>query len=246
MAILHTLLWIFVIVFGINLLYKTYKSIEAFDDAVATEDKEATLTKEINKYITLSNDVICEVQKQAVDEKIEKKLADLGYEDKPPEQVNPRIRNAVNMLILKEVINDAKGFLFPCPTPTDPVQIPNNIEQYIAGSSIAFLPKLVDTLKEIQKKTSCPKQSVTRPERESFIDAATDPAKDPTTAISNDPELKKQRIQALQIKIDSFNRGFASKEFQKFYMIFLTLKELKKKAESGGMSSNCPGDGRPD
>jgi hypothetical protein len=153
-------------------------------------------------------------------------------------------------LIYRDVTRDAKGFLFPCPTPTDPANIPFNIDQYIVGSSIAFLEKMKDTLKEIQKKTSCPKQSVTRPERESFVDAATDPAKDPakdsTTAISNDPELKKQRIQALQLKNDSFNRGLSSKEFQTFFMIYTILKELKKKAESGGMSSNCPGDGRPD
>ena len=245
MTILYAVLWFFVIVFGTNLLYIVYNRYEeGFEDNVKQE-----LITEINNYMTLANDIICPAYQGILDEKINDYLPEsqkaLSASDQDPDERHKAKALAIHVIaqdtmpihpITKKpfplpAIDPTKvqtlkyspettGFLFPCPPPTDPMNVPNNIDEYILATSKAILPTLIDMKKNIEKSLSCPPPKT----KEKFQDKA----------ISNDSV-----IQSLQQKAATLNKALSSDVFISLSSYFKELKELKTKAESGSVTSNC-------
>jgi hypothetical protein len=54
-----------------------------------------------------------------------------------------------------------------------------------------------------------------------------------------DPALKQQRIQALQLKSDALKKGLINPLFISLIDKYNELKEIKRKAESGELKPNC-------
>jgi len=267
MAIERTILWTIVIVAGLLLIALCSKQyVEDFKD-----DPEALLKQEVNNYITLANDTLCPCYAQVLDEMIDDNLPEsqksLPASQQDPDERHkakamaiyelamstiPRVQpfNIPSFRIppiqpnevesLKFSLNKT-GFLFPCPPPTDPIQLPNNIADYILQSSEIFLPRLNKIKSEIESALSCKKEGF---KTSGDIQAQTYTNIEYTTLeafddVAKDDSLKQQRIQALQIKADALNKALSSKTFVNLIMTFKKVMEEKKRAESGQTSSNC-------
>jgi len=274
----RVILWCIVITLGILLLVLLFrKEIEGFD----TPDPEIVIRKEVNQYITLVNDILCPCYAQILDQKITDNLPDsqkaLSASDQDPDERHKAKANAITDLanstlnppqriktITPSEVNNLEyslektGLLFPCPPPTDPMLIPNNINLFIDATSKAFLPILDDIKKQIEKALSCPKKegfvaSNTENLRYASNDSETsnkyyglsDPIqgftvpKETFADVNNDPALKQQRIQTLQAKADILKKVLLSESFITLSAHYATVIALKKKAESGKMQSNC-------
>jgi hypothetical protein len=125
---------------------------------------------------------------------------------------------------------ETTGFLFPCPPPTDALQVPNNIDVMINMTTMAFIPEIDSIKKKIEDSLSCPP-------KEKFINMTynTEGFDDATA----DPALQEQRIQVLQIKADALKKAILEPQFVKFTTNVKILRELKAKAQSGQGSTNC-------
>jgi hypothetical protein len=259
---MRRILWGILITLGVLLLVLVFrKEIEGFD----TPDPEAALRTEVNQYMTLANDTLCPCYSQILDQRITNNLPesqrDLSPSDQDPDERHKAKAKAItelaNATIQPQRVQDidptkignlvysykTTGLLFPCPPPTDPMQIPNNIDAYITASAKVFLPILTDMKDKIEKSLSCP------PKKEGFettkyyglsdpVEGFTIPA-EAFKDVSKDPELKKQRIQTLQAKILVLKKVLLSDIFIGLRSNYTTLMELKKRAESGQIQSNC-------
>lgn len=131
---------------------------------------------------------------------------------------------------------ETTGFLFPCPPPTEPLQVPNNIDIMIKSTVDAFFPQIDNMKKKIEESLSCPKKETTT---EKYIDYQMHYITEPFDDANADPNLAEQRIQVLQIKADALKKALLDTTFVTFITHIKTLKELKAKAESGTGSTNC-------
>ena len=124
------------------------------------------------------------------------------------------------------------GFLFPCPPPKDPLQVPNNIDVIIRNTTDAFFPQINDMKKKIEESLSCPrKQKFTDYNMEYIAEGFDDATKDPA--------LAEQRIQVLKIKAEALKKVLVEPNFVAFISNVKALREIKAKAESGQGSTNC-------
>jgi len=128
---------------------------------------------------------------------------------------------------------ETTGFLFPCPPPTEPLQVPNNIDEMIRKTAAAFYPQINDMKKKIEESLSCP------PKKQKFVDMNLYYSKEGFEEANADPALAEQRIQALQIKANVLKKVLLEPTFVSFTSDVKTLRELKAKAESGQGGTNC-------
>ena len=131
---------------------------------------------------------------------------------------------------------ETTGLLFPCPPPTEPLQVPNNIDIIIKSTVDVFFPQIENMKKKIEESLSCPKKENTT---EKYTDYQMQYITEPFDDANADPNLAEQRIQVLQIKADVLKKALLDTTFIKFLATVKTLKELKAKAESGNGSTNC-------
>jgi len=124
------------------------------------------------------------------------------------------------------------GFLFPCPPPKDPLQVPNTIDIMIRNTTAAFFPQIDSMKKKIEKSLSCTK-------KEKYSDYTMQYTTEGFEDASADPALAEQRIQVLQIKADALKKVLVEPNFVAFISHVKALKEIKAKAESGQGSTNC-------
>ena len=124
------------------------------------------------------------------------------------------------------------GFLFPCPPPKDPLQVPNNIDVMIRNTTAAFFPQIQAMKKKIEESLSCPK-------KEKFTDYNMEYITEGFDDAAADPALAEQRIQVLQIKADALKKVLVEPSFVSFISQVKSLREIKAKAESGQGSTNC-------
>ena len=271
MTIERTILWIIVIVAGLLLIALCSKNyIEGFED-----DPETLLKQEVNNYITSANDTLCPCYSQVLDQMITDNLSDsqksLPASEQDPDERHKAKAKAIYELAITTIPTlppvqkpsfmippikpnevsslqfslQRTAFLFPCPPPTDPIQLPNNIGDYIVRSSIAFIPKLEKIKRNIESALSCKNKN----KKEGFqtsgdiqihnyinIQHTTNEAFED---VANDDTLKQQRIQVLQIKADSLKKALSSEIFMRLQQLYKQVMEEKNKAESGQITSNC-------
>lgn len=262
MTIDRFILWGIVITLGLLLFVLFFrKEIEGFDNP----DPETVLRKEVTQYITLANDTLCPCYDLILDQKITENLPESQQSLSPSDQ-DPDERHKAKAKAITELANatlgsgrvkdidptkvanliysyETTGLLFPCPPPTDPMQIPNNIDTFIDATAKVFFPILDDMKNNIEKSLSCP------PKKEGFETnryyGLPDPLKGykiPKEAfqdVNNDAALKQQRIQTLQVKADVLKKVLASETFISLASNYTALMKLKKQWESGQMQSNC-------
>lgn len=267
MATERTILWFIVIIAGlllISLYCKEY--VEGFQD-----DPEAILKQEINNYITLANDTLCPCYSQVLDQMITDNLPlsqqTLPASQQDPNERRKAKANAIYTLAMSTIptvppfnlpsftilpINPKEvetltfslnktGLLFPCPPPTDPIQLPNNIDEYILRSSLVFIPRLNQIKTNIENAMSCKKEGfkTSGDIREQTYMTNVYTTKEVFEDVANDDTLKQQRIQVLQIKANVLKKALLSETFLKFQALYKHVLTEKQKAESGQISSNC-------
>jgi len=147
------------------------------------------------------------------------------------------IRQPLAPIKPSEVVNlvfsvEKTGFLFPCPPPKDPLQVPNNIDEMIRNTTAAFFPQIDSMKKKIEESLSCPK-------KQKFTDYTMQYSTEGFDDAAKDPALAEQRIQVLQIKATALKKVLVEPNFVSFISNVKTLRELKAKAESGEGSTNC-------
>jgi len=275
MSIGRYILWIITLCLGLMLLILiTRKTIENFDDAAT--DSEVSLKQEITQYITLANDTLCpcytQILSQMMDDELPESQKFLPPSDQDPDERHKAKATAITKLaqltiplIKLQPIDPTKvqtlkfslettGLLFPCPPPTDPLQVPNTIDSYIEATIKVFLPKLKTMKEKIEKSLSCKKEGFSPIEEsnehfETSMDISVQkpyaeihtPSKEDFDDVNNDTSnsAKLARIQALQLKVSILKKVLISNQFITLNLHYKDLMKLKQKAESGGISSNC-------
>jgi len=228
MSFYHLLLWFLIGLAAFNLIYKIIRKVEGFEDSV---DPELQLRNEVNGQMTSANDTLCPIYKELLQNRVDTNLTD--------KEDNLANRCAAKSKALESIKKDTSNLLFPCPPPTDPMKVPNDIDKYIEKTSIVLISFLDDIKKNIEKSLSCP------PKKEKFEDKPQTQEKPDECAtipadVSNLPPEKAQRIQALQLKSNALKRGLENPLFLSLINKYNELKELKAKAESGKLTPNCP------
>ena len=147
------------------------------------------------------------------------------------------IRQPLTPIKPSEVVNlvfsvEKTGFLFPCPPPKDPLQVPNNIDEMIRNTTAAFFPQIEAMKKKIEESLSCPK-------KQKFTDYTMQYSSEGFDDAAKDPALAEQRIQVLKIKATALKKVLVEPKFVSFISHVKTLRELKAGAESGQGSTNC-------
>jgi len=145
---------------------------------------------------------------------------------------------------IESIKADAGGLLFPCPPPTDAMEIPNNVDAYITNTSMVFILFASETKKKIEDSlsTACKKEGfddLDKQEKPEPSEEIKDECPKKKKIVNDDPELQKQRIQVLKIKLDALKKGLSSKMYLLLLDKFKELTELKAKAESGQLTTNC-------
>jgi uncharacterized protein YlaN (UPF0358 family) len=224
-----SILWLLIILSGLYLLYLIVV-VEGFESIPSELDtKEDSLRKEITSQVTILNENLCPIYKTVLDAKIDE------YMQKQSE-INDDQRKALRCkakaIAKASMTKDTEGLLFPCPPPTDPIDIPNNIDTYIINTSIIFTLFVIKTKKTIEA-------SLSKCTKERFEDKEDDCPSPKNVGVNNDPELQKQRIQALELKLSALKKGLNSKEYLLLLDNYKELTELKAKAESGQLTPNC-------
>jgi hypothetical protein len=255
------ILWLLIFLSGLYLIFLVVSTtLEGFDGNIPTT-KEKDLKDEITQYMTLANDTICVAYKEVLNQIIDKNLPEdqksLSVSDQDPD-----IRQRVKAEAISEIAQltmpmmppfgkkiplkpiepgkvgslvfsvETTGFLFPCPPPKDPLQVPNNIDQLILKTTDALFPKIIEMKNEIEKALSCPQKFTNYTPKMKYLTEGFEDA-------NADPELAEQRIQVLQIKATALKKAINNPTFITFSSHIKTLKEIKAKAESGQGSTNC-------
>jgi hypothetical protein len=235
MYIYRIILWFLITLFSLNLIYLILKKTEGFQDA----DPEQTLKTEVNGLVTRANDTLCPIYKELLQNRVDANLTN--------KESNIANKCLAKSKAIESINKETNNLLFPCPPPTDPMLVPNNIDQYIEKTTL-LLNNFLDSLKKsIQESLSCPK-------KEGFQDGSDMPDDSQCAAVNaaakkeevkaqevkmEDPALKQQRIQALQLKSDALKKGLINPLFISLIDKYNELKEIKRKAESGELKPNC-------
>lgn len=158
-----------------------------------------------------------------------------------------------------ELTKEAKGSMFPCPAPTDPLATPADIDSRILLSTTFLQSKLQQLKKDIQTSLDCPK-------KEGFESAYEEGFAD---VCSGEEEAKKEDIQRkeaavaatktcvspkglseedktviLQARLAALSRVMGDPamppKFASIKSLTAEIKDLKEKAEKGQLATNCP------
>ena len=269
MPIERTILWTIVIIAGLLLIALCSKQyVEGFED-----DPETLLKQEVNNYITLVNDTLCPCYAQVLDQMITDNLPDsqksLPASEQDPDERHKAKAKAIYELAMSTIPRmppmnkpsftippirpnevesltfslNRTALLFPCPPPTDPIQLPNNIDEYILRSSTIFLPKLQKIKKNIETALSCKKEGFRTSghiKKMTYTNTNTHYTSiEAFDDVVNDDSLKQQRIQVLQIKADILKKALSSEIFINLQALYKHVMEEKQKAENGKTNSNC-------
>jgi len=224
------ILWLLIILSGLYLLYLIVV-VEGFETIPSELDtNEDTLRKEINSQITLLNENLCPIYKAVLDARID------AYIEKHPEindDEKKAFRCKAKAIAKASIKKDAQGLLFQCPPYTEAMDVPNNVDAYIINTSIIFTVFVIESKKKIE-------ESLSKCTKERFEDKEDEECPAPKNAdVNNDPELQKQRIQALELKLSALKKGLNSKEYTLLLDNYKELTTLKAKAESGQLTPNC-------
>jgi hypothetical protein len=223
------ILWLLIILSGLYLLYLVV-IVEGFETIPSDLDiKEEGLRKEINSQITLLNENLCPIYKAVLDARTD------AYIEKQPE-INDSEKKAfrckARAIAMASMKKDAQDLLFQCPPYTEPMDVPNNIDNYIINTSIIFTVFVIESKKKIE-------ESLSKCTKEGFEDKDDECPSPKNAGVNNDPELQKQRIQALELKLSALKKGLNSKEYILLLDNYKELTTLKAKAESGQLTPNC-------
>jgi flagellar biosynthesis/type III secretory pathway protein FliH len=157
-----------------------------------------------------------------------------------------------------ELLKEAKGAMFPCPAPSDPLATPADIDNRILLSTQFLQSKLISLKEQIQTSLDCPK-------KEGFQSAY----EEGFNVCSGEEEIKKEDLQRkeaalaatkscvspkglseedknkiLQARLAAISRVMGNPimppKFAAIKSLTVEIKELKAKAEKGELKSNCP------
>lgn len=223
----YSLLWFAVI--HLFFLYRT--TVEHFTDAKSQESND------VANLMTAASEIFCPAIDSILDN-LQSKYA--GTDEQKRDEAR------------LELVKEAKGAMFPCPVPADPLATPADIDTRILLSTQFLERKLIETKEKIQKSLDC------QSEEEGFEDVC-----------SGEEEIKKEDIQRKEAAIAATKRCVSPKEiseedkqkilqsrllslkrvmgnsflvpkFATIKSLTAEIKDLKDKAEKGELKSNCP------
>lgn len=239
MSIPKTLLYI--VLFGsiVYLLFLYTKMIEPFVDS------STSLSQDITTLMTQGSEVFC----PAIDEILKSTESQYSGSDQEKRES-----------ALLDLVKEAKGPLFPCPVPSDPLATPADIDRRILLSTDFLGKKMIQIHADIQKSLDCPP-------KEGFQSAYEEEGFE--NVCSGEEEMKKEDIQRkeaalqatktcvspkqlseddtqkiLQSRLDVLKRVMSqptlAREFAQIKSLTVEIKDLKEKAQKGELKSNCP------
>ena len=229
----------YIVLFGavIHILLFYAKSVEPFADS------STSASEDITKLMTSASEVFC----PAIDAILDNMQTKYAGTDEQK-------RDEAKLELLKE----AKGAMFPCPAPSDPLATPADIDNRILLSTTFLQTKLVSLKEEIQKSLDCLKEEGFQSAYEEGFDVC-----------SGEEETKKEDIQRkeaavaatkscvspkglseedknniLQSRLAALSRVMGNPimppKFAAIKSLTVEIKDLKAKAEKGELKSNCP------
>jgi hypothetical protein len=239
MSWLRTLAYCILFVALLGLLVFYANTIEPF------ANPQSTAAEDVTKLMTTASDVFC----PAIDAILDNMQTKYSGTD---EQKRDEAR--------LELTKEAKGAMFPCPVPSDPLATPADIDGRIALSTKFLETKLVALKQEIQDSLDCKK-------KEEGFQSAYDEGF--TDVCSGEEEVKKEDIQRkeaavaatkkcvspkglseedkntiLKSRLDTLSRVMGNPimppKFAVIKSLTVEIKGLKEKAEKGELATNCP------
>jgi hypothetical protein len=193
--------------------------------------QEEQLTKDINSAMTVFSDVLCPTYNIIIQD------IKTGLEGSDGEKAEA----AINVLE-----KEAKGTIFTCPPPNNPIQIPANINERIQRTIDYFLIKLENNKKTLlESMGKC----------EGFQDIcpppagkSTNPPPPPDVINKNCVNLykvpKEDILPLLKIRYSNLSNLIKQpqipEKLAKIKLLSDELLEIKRKAEAGELKPNCP------
>jgi hypothetical protein len=251
--------WTILCLLLVLLAWLTSQTAEAFEN-MKPKDEEAELKSELTILTTKVSEVLCPAIKEVLRQMTEDNLSDeqkgTPEQERDQDQVKAAKEKAIRELKLKSLgqgnnpfaagLPNPPSLLFPCPAPTDPLVIPQNIDQMILATCKACSQKISEIKSKIEEARSCPqtKEKFTVLLQNShYNQEAFDDIK-----ASEDPAVKQARIASLTAKRDAFQRAMLTPEYTQLSVDYQTLMDLKAKTQGVGGDSpdynalkpNCP------
>ena len=244
------LLWGFLLIASFVWIYKYTQMIQGFEDGPVDEEK--MLRDELTTAMTTVSEILCPVIKETLvklqndlltEEEKMKEFETLPSERKAQvEQAALHQMKMASMGMSQDkllVSKDIKGLLFPCPPPSNPLEIPINIKDYILGTCRVCGPILKQIKDEIAKARSCPpKKEKFEPKIPIYIDHTTKEAFEDIEK-SEDPKIKEARILSFKVKLQGIQDALKNPIVIALAADYKEIKDLKAQAEDGSLTPNC-------
>lgn len=237
MSWFRTLAYILLFVATVHLILLYANTVEPFADSSTSASEDVT------KLMTSASEVFCPAI-DAILDNMQTKYAGTDEQKRDEAKI--------------ELLKEAKGAMFPCPVPSDPLATPADIDNRILLSTQFLQTKLVSLKEEIQTSLDCPKKEGFQSAYEEGFDVC-----------SGEEETKKEDIQrkeaaAAATKSCTSPKGLSEEDknnilkarlaalsrvmgdplmppkFAAIKSLTTEIKELKAKAEKGELKSNCP------
>ena len=251
--------WMILFLLLVLLAWLTSQTAEAFEN-MKPKDEEAELKSELNILTTKVSEVLCPAIKEVLRQMTEDNLSDeqkaIPEQERDQDQIKVAKEKALRDLKLKALGQEKNPFfaagtnlqslLFPCPAPTDPLVLPQNIDQMILATCKACSQTIAEIKTKIEEARSCPqtKEKFTvllqnsHHNQEAFEDVKA----------SEDPAVKQARIASLKAKRDAFQRAMLTPEYTQLSIDYQTLMDLKAKTQGlygdspdyNALKPNCP------
>ncbi len=237
--------WTMLFLLLVLLAWLTSQTAEAFED-MKPKDEEAELKSEVNILTTKVSEVLCpaikEVLRQLTEDNLSDELKGTPEGERDQTKVKAAKENALRTLKLKSTGQENNpqpnppSLLFPCPAPTDPLVIPQNIDQIILATCKACSKTIAEIKEKIEQSRGCPqtKENFTVLLQNSYYNQEAFE----NIKASEDPAVKQARIASLTAKRDAYKRAMLSSEYTQLSVDYNTLMDLKAKTQ--GLSGDSP------
>jgi hypothetical protein len=233
-----------VLVFGILLIILLGSFVYGYTVTEGFQTQEDPRATFLNATITTTSEVFCPIYKLIVENTKDDRMFETTDNPDPSLVTRKQIRTeqeAINQ-IQSELERDAGGPIFQCPPPSDPAQLPADIDEIIRRTTTMYLAKvrkmksdIVDSLNKCEgfedmPATQCPAGCTP------VVQASPQPQTPPMT-----PQLRETILQARYDKLAPyFQQEQNTKDLQQLKVEAQELLRIKAQAESGELKPNCP------
>jgi hypothetical protein len=234
--VVRGILWIVLIGLAIVWAYKYTKLIQGFQDP--PQDEEKQLTEQVTAAMTQVSELLCPILKDVLEKKTSDLMTD-EEEEKGFAALDSQRKGQLQAEALQNFRVATLGLVFPCPPPTNTLEIPMNIQNYIIATARACLPTVAEIKENTAKARSCP------PTKEGFelnipiaLQHSTQEAYQDIVSAQNEL-IRKNRILGLQTKLQGIKDGLLNPSTVQLTTDYKEVKQMKAEAEAGTLTPNC-------